>query len=1224
MNIKMKAIQLKRSVVVVMTVTIVAFGVSYMPAFGQYENMSVAQLEALLQTLQSQLNTTTPVLSSQVAVSTNSACPYVWSRNMGVGSRGEDVRRLQQFLNGDAQTRVAASGIGSSGSESTYYGPGTMKAVARFQDKYASEVLTPLGLSRGTGYFGMSTRAKANDLCQSSPSVVTTTPVPGTGIAPTLPVTSNVVVPEGGLAVSKGRQVMNGDAIMGAQRLPFTTFVLTTGNDPVSVKSVNVRRGGLSSDDMFESVAIIDSNQMQIGTSRRLNSNSEADINARFVVPRNSSVTLYIIGNISNNDGDIRPGERAYLEVVSIDADGPVSGLESPIIGATHTGSEAVELATVTIESRTSGSKNLEVGEEDVELGEYRIILGASDEDAWLRSITFEQTGSMDLDDIEDLIVRVNRKDYDVTVNNDRMMVVFPGDGLEIEERKRVSAVISGSPKQGSSRTIQFTIDDPSDVHVVGMRYGYGLAVNTNRVDGRVYTVSKGEVTGRVARRSSSERKITYGDEREVAAFQFTVDEQTEFQDLTFKVEVDGLDRDALEYFWDNDQSIDIDNLELVDADDNSLATADSSVSVELSSATSLDATDGNVSVSGRTLTVKNIEFGGTFELDAGKTDLFLRADLDSDWKEEGITLRFRVTDVDRMYAVESDEKWSSDEKSDFIGGGIDGGRYTLEGSGIEVTLRRVSASTVVAGAEAKEFVEIEFDARDAIEDVVFESITLGARAIASSGNSNIENLLDCRIVDGKDNEVTRIISQLDEDSGGSTSTDHEVLFEFDGNGYVVEHGETATLNAVCDVDDPINNAGNNPYFAFFTDNSGDENYVVEYSVGGDDDDEYVLASRSSYGNIKAASSGRVKVNEAIDGGATKVVAVGDGSDDDFVKVGTLEIEPKNEAVTLEELTIELDDVNQNGKVGNAPNSMAAGKLTDIQEYIKEVQLRIGSNTIDYEDYIDSDGRIVFDEINDESFPEGEETHIDVYVSLEGIDDNSTTLSGVSISPRVTKYIFEGESTGQLIEETGLNLSLAELYMYRSVPTFEVRTSGYGSLGDGVKDIFRFKVRAGGDELALGQLAFNIDLRDHTGNDLQMRYVRLYAYTNDARTDEARTGNDDGLINSTALVSAFSRSDQSNLKVAFDEPLEIDNNDTVYFTLKADLGGTEDDDRVVVNMETDVTPASARNLAGAKSASMVVWTPESNGEIENTGIDWFNGYRVLPTSTADDESIIKW
>jgi peptidoglycan hydrolase-like protein with peptidoglycan-binding domain len=40
----------------------------------------------------------------------------------------------------------------------------TKSAVIRFQQKYASEILAPLGLKKGTGYVGATTRQKINSI----------------------------------------------------------------------------------------------------------------------------------------------------------------------------------------------------------------------------------------------------------------------------------------------------------------------------------------------------------------------------------------------------------------------------------------------------------------------------------------------------------------------------------------------------------------------------------------------------------------------------------------------------------------------------------------------------------------------------------------------------------------------------------------------------------------------------------------------------------------------------------------------------------------------------------------------------------------------------------------------------------------------------------------------------------------------------------------------------
>lgn len=101
-------------------------------------------------------------------------------RSLKLGSTGADVRELQVLLNKDPDTAVATSGVGSPGNESQYFGSLTKDAVLRFQTKYASEVLYPIGLSFATGFVGSQTRAKLNKLFSLSHTIPPTTPTPST------------------------------------------------------------------------------------------------------------------------------------------------------------------------------------------------------------------------------------------------------------------------------------------------------------------------------------------------------------------------------------------------------------------------------------------------------------------------------------------------------------------------------------------------------------------------------------------------------------------------------------------------------------------------------------------------------------------------------------------------------------------------------------------------------------------------------------------------------------------------------------------------------------------------------------------------------------------------------------------------------------------------------------------------------------------------------------
>lgn len=106
---------------------------------------------------------TTPVAPSTPATVVPSAPVSsfaVFTRNLRKGSSGDDVKRLQQFLNIDVDTRVATEGVGSTGNETTLFGSLTEKAVQKFQVKYG---IAKEG-DEGYGQVGPKTRAKLNEI----------------------------------------------------------------------------------------------------------------------------------------------------------------------------------------------------------------------------------------------------------------------------------------------------------------------------------------------------------------------------------------------------------------------------------------------------------------------------------------------------------------------------------------------------------------------------------------------------------------------------------------------------------------------------------------------------------------------------------------------------------------------------------------------------------------------------------------------------------------------------------------------------------------------------------------------------------------------------------------------------------------------------------------------------------------------------------------------------
>jgi hypothetical protein len=83
-----------------------------------------------------------------------------FSRNLTVGMRGGDVTLLQQLL---VKENVYPEGVVSG-----YFGALTKAATIRFQEKYASSILTPAGLTKGTGFVGAATRRKLEEIAGSA------------------------------------------------------------------------------------------------------------------------------------------------------------------------------------------------------------------------------------------------------------------------------------------------------------------------------------------------------------------------------------------------------------------------------------------------------------------------------------------------------------------------------------------------------------------------------------------------------------------------------------------------------------------------------------------------------------------------------------------------------------------------------------------------------------------------------------------------------------------------------------------------------------------------------------------------------------------------------------------------------------------------------------------------------------------------------------------------
>ena len=128
------------------------------------EDMTIAQLKAAIADILVQIKLLQVELNKLLGVSVEGCTITSFDRSLKVGMTGDDVKCLQIILNSASDTRVAASGVGSVGNETNYFGSLTKAGVIKFQEKYASDILATWNLTAGTGYVGSTTLDKLNSL----------------------------------------------------------------------------------------------------------------------------------------------------------------------------------------------------------------------------------------------------------------------------------------------------------------------------------------------------------------------------------------------------------------------------------------------------------------------------------------------------------------------------------------------------------------------------------------------------------------------------------------------------------------------------------------------------------------------------------------------------------------------------------------------------------------------------------------------------------------------------------------------------------------------------------------------------------------------------------------------------------------------------------------------------------------------------------------------------
>jgi hypothetical protein len=429
----------------------------------------IAQLQAQLLTLQGGTGAT-PVPTGNVACS-----GVTFTRNLTVGSTGQDVKCLQVLLNTNGYT-LAATGAGSPGMETSYFGPITLVAVKSFQ---VAKGWTP------ANQVGPLTRAALNALLGSTTGGGTTTPVitpTGAGLTVQLAYdnpAAAIVVAGQGLAQLAKFTFVNGD------------------NAPVKVTSFKVNRIGVSADADLANVYLMQ------GATRLTDAASVSsgvvnfnDATGLFTIPSMGSVTITIASDICNTTncstivGQTIGASIAAATNITTNASS-VKG-NFPITGNLFTVSNA-SLATVIFgSSANSPSTNSSLNpQNDYVIWQNSTVIGTRA--VTMSRIAFRVIGSVYATDLQNFRLNIDGVNVGSAVANADAngYVTFDlsSSPVSLQTGTRLIKVMANIVN-GSSRNFYTSIRVAADANFVDSQYGVNIAPTTTTTSTTAFTLA--------------------------------------------------------------------------------------------------------------------------------------------------------------------------------------------------------------------------------------------------------------------------------------------------------------------------------------------------------------------------------------------------------------------------------------------------------------------------------------------------------------------------------------------------------------------------------------------------------------------------------------------------------------------------------------------------------------------------------------------------------------
>lgn len=1099
-----------------------------------------------------------------VAAFSAQAEAYTFAKNLKVGSRGADVMNLQKILNSNSATQVSQTGAGSPGNETTYFGNATKAAVIKFQEIYASDILAPVGLTKGTGFVGASTRAKLSVTSVGTGSTTGTTGGTTTG--------GTTTPTAGGLSVAGATQPANGLAVQSASRVPFTKVTLTAGSSDVSVTGVTVERTGQAVDAIFSGVVLLDEDGTQLGIAKTLNSNHQSTVGDTFTVKAGTSKTVTIAGNMGSSLSSYA-GQVASLSVVGVNTAATVSG-SMPITGAMHTvnASLTIGTATLAVSSFDPNSRpSKEIGTTGFKFAGIRVTAGSA-EQIRLKSVRFNQSGSVGSSDLSNVKVYVDGTAYDTTVSTDgKYYSANLGSGIVLDKGLSKDLYVQGdiSGSGSSGRTVKFDIYKSTDIYLTGETYGYGVtatagstsaaAVATSEFttstpffDGSTVDISAGSVTTVTKASSVAAQNVAVNVPNQVLG--------------GYEIDLKG---------------------EAISVQQTIVTIATSSTGAGLITNASIYDENGKVvagpvdaSGTGTTLT-----FTDTITYPVGKHTFTIKGKLPSTFTNGG-TVTLSTTPSSQWTSVTGQTTGNTISMTT-LSTAATMNAMTVKAASLAIAVSTTpSAQTIVAGGQQVLFSNVQLDASQSGEDVRFSSMSL-------TNGGTATGLTSCQLFDGT--------TALNTGSNVVNPDAATEAFTFD-QALTVTKGTVKTLALKCNVSAS----------ATGTQRWGiTDAQIGAITVTGVTSSNSVTATgATATGQIMTIGSGSLTVSADASSPSYTVVAAGSTN----VTVGVLKFRAANQAINLERVGLTLtnsasssaSDLIQvslwdgSNKVGTATfvgsNTVATSTLTSVVNLPKDTDKTL---TV----------KADFAQIG--SSQPGTQGH------LIAVDSNATTDS--------TGTRGTGVDSGTAINATG-STAFAGTRLFKSYPTLALDTLSGSGVSDG--RLMRFKVTASSNG-PVGLYKFTVNLATTSAT---VTNVNIFGYSDSSYSQGVSGVSTGGQLSAanvapgtSGLVEVIAQTSDSTATT-----VQVPSGETRYFEVRGTVTGTETTYSVTATLAGDSAFPGSQVTTGLGGTGFMasttgidtdtnddfIWSPNATTTSGTTADDWTNGYGLagLPSN----------